>query len=77
MKAPRKQCKSCGAMFVWAKTIKSILPIDEKPYPDGNMIVFWEGGQLRARPAKPEDLGPRFKAHFSTCPQAGQHRRAR
>lgn len=78
-------CASCGAQIFWAISVNgSRMPIDADPTPEGNVIVM----QSRSNPEnkkcvvlsrdaeRPKDRRL-FTSHFSTCPNAKQHRKAR
>lgn len=78
-------CASCGAPILWAVTGKQHrrIPIDPDPTADGNIelaplpdsrpyyATTW--GTSHTWP----DGTPRYRSHFSTCPQASEHRRHR
>lgn len=76
------RCKSCAAPITWAKTRagKSI-PLDRDPVPHGNITVIDLAGPVVA--VGQLELGDvaqstfRYQSHFSTCPDAGSHRRQR
>ena len=76
-------CRSCGARIYWAETAAGkIIPIDEKPVDDGNVILTWSERAmlLKAHVLKSDDVvAPernRYVTHFTTCPNAKQHRRS-
>lgn len=84
---PRK-CRSCSQdilWVVWPKTGKK-MPVDAvpdmRPPPKGGKIVLAynrEADELRAEMFRPEH-GPkrnRFTSHFTTCPNANEHRGSR
>lgn len=67
------RCKTCDAEIIWIVTPSGkSMPVDAKAEtlwllePDGG-----QGGSARARPVQVR------KSHFSTCPQADEHRRPR
>lgn len=83
------RCKSCAAPIMWAKTkTGKSMPLDLDPVAHGNIsIVDWINptsatptpvvvvGQL-ALDDTPTSVW-RYQSHFSTCPDAGAHRRRR
>lgn len=81
-----QRCRSCDAPIRWAKTAAGkSMPLDADPVDHGNVtIVGWEPGSYPPVPQvvvgqlafgdTPVDLY-RYVSHFSTCPQAGVHRR--
>jgi hypothetical protein len=73
------KCKSCNARILWARTNDGkSMPVNHEPVPDGN-IVLRDGRAIvltAAQLAVADDDQPRFKAHFATCPNAAQHRKA-
>lgn len=73
-------CRACTAEIRFAKTASGkSMPVDTKPSTDGNLVLFHEGGVLCSRAARlPADqLRPRHKSHFATCPKAGDFRKDR
>lgn len=73
-------CKACDTEIRFAKTkAGKTMPVDAKSSTDGNLVLFRDGhGTLCSRAAGPADqLRPRHKAHFATCPQAGSFRKDR
>lgn len=86
---PRGACRSCGAVIVWTFTPKGRrMPLDPESVSDGNVIVTGhiQGGKdhgtptvtvLRAGELPLQPGEPLYVSHFSTCPQAAQHRRKR
>lgn len=77
------RCKSCAAPIVWARTRsgKSI-PLDRDPVAHGNITIVDQGppplvavGQLELGDVAQSTF--RYQSHFSTCPDAGAHRRGR
>lgn len=77
------RCKSCGASIVWALTaLGKSIPLDPAPVAAGNLVIA--GGVLGTPQASvryltkgetpPADQA-RFVSHFSTCPNAAEHRR--
>lgn len=72
-------CRACSAPIRFAKHVSTgkAHPVDDKPSQDGNLVLFHEGGVLMVRHAKlPADqMRPRHKSHFATCPKAKDFRR--
>lgn len=70
-------CRSCEALIEWAEMPSGKrMPLDQAPTTDGT-FVFING---KARAATDEDRRlnrPLYKSHFSTCPNADQHRRSK
>jgi len=85
--AEEAKCRSCGAMIVWCKLVSERNP-QGKPHPLDPVPTF-EGSIERKRGKvsdayygrvvpKGERKGRRlYTSHFSTCPNAAQHRRPR
>lgn len=71
-------CKSCGADILWALTDDGKkAPLDAKP--TGKVIVldgfvYADQGELLPPTAKVVDG---YVSHFSTCPNAAEHRKAK
>lgn len=68
-------CKACGAALVWLRHVRTgqIAPIETTPSTDGNLVR--EGkGQYRILPKaeRATHVGPRYKNHFATCPEAAR-----
>lgn len=78
------KCRSCGAAITWTLTRSGKkMPVDSLPAEDGNFYLEkGEDGEfyshhVRGYPGKlPEDVY-RHHSHFSTCPNADEHRGAR
>jgi hypothetical protein len=76
------RCRSCGAQIRWANTERGkVIPLDPEPVPaegPGRFVLRHDNGYLLAVAvpggAYPDE--PNFVAHFSTCPNAKQHRRS-
>ena len=75
-------CRSCDAEVLWARTPQDkAIPIDPEPVEGGNIVLH---DPVPGRPrtchfvgrGTPSD-GPRYVSHFTTCPNAAQHRRPR
>lgn len=87
--ATRSTCRSCRAPIVWALTSKGrLMPIDADPVDGGNISLVeittmqdWEPRLMAVvhpeRQASLLDDGEQHVAHFTTCPQADEHRRPR
>lgn len=68
-----KLCRSCGAPIVWALTVNGRrIPLDRDAGPNPNIVVDNEGIANVVTPGE----GDRT-SHFATCPDGGQHRKAR
>lgn len=73
------ECRSCGAPIVWATTEKGKkMPVDTEPVSDGKFILEEEDDDSARKALFIGDRdpysGPRYSSHFSTCPNADQHR---
>lgn len=73
-------CTACGAPIRWVITIGDRrMPLDPEPHEDGNVVpVIVDGGLVRARVLTGVELPAQetaFRAHFVTCPRAGEFRR--
>jgi hypothetical protein len=73
-------CSSCNAPIIWARTGSGKpIPLDFEPAPDGN--VEFDVGTGVAKSWGSSHVWPdgvaRYRAHFSTCPDADEHRRSR
>lgn len=82
------KCRSCGQDILWAKwpTSGKRMPVDAepdmRPPPKGGAIILTlhggEYGELLAEKYDAPRHGRernRYTSHFSTCPQADEHRR--
>ena len=81
---PIHRCASCQAEIIWARTnAGKSMPLDLEPNESGTMILVLrhaEGGGVivgcfykkAGEPVKPGEK--RRTSHFSTCPNAQQHR---
>lgn len=66
-------CKSCGAPVRWVSTARgAAIPLDPEPRDDGNIILI--GGIAHVASHVACD-GPWYVSHFTTCPNAAQHRK--
>ncbi len=64
-----KKCKTCGQPIIWAKTqAGSAAPLNSG-FKVLKTLYIGDGTRLQL-------LGP-YASHFSTCPQANQHRKRR
>lgn len=79
-------CKSCGALIFWVTWPASgkNMPVDAAASQDGDIVLTWKPREQKLWAAKAAQLGEhelvsrnRYVSHFSTCPQAKQHRRAK
>jgi len=50
------------------------MPVDAEPDSAGKFVLEGDGDTVHAR-FRPGYSGPRHQSHFSTCPNADQHRR--
>jgi len=67
------KCSSCGAFIVWFRTATGkSMPVDPNPVDNGNLKLDDSGRLVVVKPGEGTHV-----SHFSTCPQAGQHRKAR
>lgn len=66
-------CKSCGAGIRWVKTpAGKMMPLDDK----AKTLWLIDGDSINAPDATARPVQVR-ESHFSTCPNADEHRRAR
>jgi hypothetical protein len=78
-----KKCSSCSAEIFWAQLPSGrSMPVDAEPTPDGNVVLLHTPeGSIKARVLKkgerPTPGAPLRSSHFSTCPNAKQHRKAK
>jgi hypothetical protein len=83
------KCRTCGAPIIWVKTeYGKAIPLDADPRVGGNVQLL-DAGDRKAAPENgiAHVIGPAaielfrragvalWVSHFSTCPQAAQHRR--
>jgi len=67
------ECRSCHAPILWSMTPKGKrIPLDPEPVDRGNIDIGEDG---IARVALVETGKMRHVSHFTTCPDAPQHRR--
>lgn len=73
-------CRSCGAPIRWVRMAESgrANPLDPNPHPSGNIALDAEGKAHYLKRGQETFIAPseRYVSHFSTCPNAKQHRRA-
>lgn len=76
-------CRTCGADIIWAETMAGKrAPIDAEPNPEGNVVLFDDGGPTRCMSlggpildkARADDETTLYTNHFATCPYAASHR---
>ncbi len=69
-------CRSCDAPVLWVVTLAGKrMPLDAKPRPDGNVILFGDGRcRYLGKDEGPVEQ-PRYVSHFATCGQAKEWRR--
>lgn len=66
-------CKSCGAAIKWITTpAGKTMPLDDKP----RTMFLIDGDALNSLNPSARPVQVR-ESHFSTCPQASEHRRPR
>jgi hypothetical protein len=76
------ECRSCGALILWCEWPSGKrMPVDVAPAFDGNVVLTLrrsENKLLAEKYVGTEHVGrKRYASHFSTCPNASQHRGAR
>ena len=79
-------CRSCLAPITWAISVHGRpIPIDAEPVEGGNLVLV-DGTHDTDRGAEPVTIArrpdallepdlPRYVAHFTTCPNADEHRK--
>lgn len=82
---PWAKCNSCRAPIIWCETARKRerMPVDAEPVSNGNLALEqrWDGKQrefyLAAVPYEPlVHVGqPRYRSHFSSCPDAAAWRK--
>lgn len=79
-------CSSCPAQIIWASTTATgrPMPVDAEPHEDGTVLLHPRDGRGPLAEVVPVgsqtllgDVEPLRQSHFSTCPQADEHRRPR
>lgn len=77
--ADQGKCRSCGAAILWAKTLSGkAIPLDAEPHPDGNIALVPAGAMVLTKELveQGKKIGSkRYRSHFASCPNAGQHRK--
>ncbi len=69
-------CRSCGAAIIWARThAGKLMPLDATATPLGTFELQEEDG--RCLFVGSDAPGDKYLSHFSTCPNAKQHRKAK
>lgn len=69
-------CRSCGAGIRWALTESGKrMPLDLKPVDGGNVQLVHHDGTTTARVVAAKPGVRLYRSHFSSCPNANQHRR--
>ncbi len=74
------ECRSCKALILWVEWPSGKkMPVDAGPKSTGNVVITYSPkvNKLLAEPfsEKRHEGRRRFVSHFTTCPQATQHRR--
>ncbi len=64
-------CRSCGATVFWMWTVayNKLMPVDADPVPDGTLVLTSDRRVAVAGDQEEPDR-PRYRSHFSTCPDA-------
>ncbi len=76
------KCRSCSAPVLWVTwASEKKMPIDTTPSPVGNVVVTHRQKENvlfveKFDPALHENR-KRYTSHFSTCPNADQHRKGK
>lgn len=73
------ECRSCHAPIYWALTAAGrSIPVDADPVqvPRGGFVLLLEQGKLQARYRHAHEGERLYVAHFTTCPQRNEWRRA-
>ena len=71
-------CATCKAEIFWRISAKSgnYMPLDAEPAEDGNIILIDSKAHVLVGDLfESMHEGPRYKSHFSTCPDAKKHRK--
>jgi hypothetical protein len=71
-----RRCRSCRKPIAWARTeAGKNMPLDPVPDMRGN-VIFVEGfAHVFSTATEPPAEVPRYVSHFTTCPNADEHRR--
>lgn len=80
---PNGVCRSCGRPVHWVTFVSGKRnPLDVHPDASGNVVLTGSsdpGGQVVARvltrQEQVERQGVRYRSHFTSCPNASEHRR--
>jgi hypothetical protein len=71
---PTSKCAYCPQRIVWARTeAGKLMPVDEAMSLDGNVMVWWEDGTIRAKvigkepPMFTPDGAEMHLPHFASC----------
>jgi hypothetical protein len=74
----RSLCKGCGSEMAWATTTSGAsVPLDPAPVADGNLVFVGKVVRYLHKGERVPEGMPRYRSHFSTCPEAGRFRRGR
>lgn len=69
------RCRSCAAEITWVKTTAGkMIPLDVEPVDQGNIVLVDGRAVVTGQATLLGDEGPRYVAHFVTCPDADEHR---
>lgn len=82
-------CASCGAQIIWCETKNGKpIPVDAEPDEAGNLLLTPRPNRptlaevkhhVPAQASLPiydsDSLRPRYTSHFTTCPNANEHRK--
>ena len=74
------KCRSCGAEIIWATSDRRRpMPVDPVPVITGNLVLEETKTGPNSTAYDPDKhMGrQRYVSHFSSCPDAKSHRRAR
>lgn len=82
-----KECRSCKRLIVWVKTSRGkSMPCDISPDPAGTFYLFRKSDRIEAEHVNSHSDraqnafargDKKYTSHFSTCPNADEHRRSR
>lgn len=78
------ECRSCGALILWVQWPSGKrMPVDVGPVQDGDIVLTWRRTENVLLAARASQLDEEHRAgrnkyvsHFSSCPQADQHRKS-
>jgi len=76
-------CRSCHAPVLWVVTqAGKRMPLDAAPTDAGNVIRYGDAARVLTadevaarRSPRHVDPGPLYVSHFTSCPNAAQHRK--